>query len=97
MVDNSVEALFEQHLRDARLFIVVFGSVARNWVEQRLNEAFKLILSNRLSTKIGVYLAPPHKSGDDANFPPFFRVMDNSDVFDPKTIDALLRGPAGQE
>lgn len=84
-------SLFEEYLRSARVFIVVFGHVARNWVEQRLNEALKLILSNRLSTKVGVYLAPPHKSPSDAAFPPFFRVMNNTDHFDPKTVDELLR------
>lgn len=90
-------SMFAQHLASSRVFIVVFGSVARNWVEQRLNEAFKLILSNRLTTKVGVYLAPPHKTRDDAAFPPFFQIMDNSEQFDPKTVDALLRGPAEQE
>lgn len=87
-------SLFEEYLRSARIFIVVFGQVARSWVEQRLNEAFKLILSNRLTTRVGVYLAPPHKSAADSAFPPFFRVMNNTDHFDPKTVDALLRDPA---
>ncbi len=86
-------SLFEENLTKARFFIVVFGSVARSWVEQRLNEALKLILSNRLSTRVGVYLAPPHKSAAEAMFPPFFRVMNNTDHFDPKTVDALLREP----
>jgi hypothetical protein len=84
-------SLFDEHLRSARVFIVVFGRVARNWVEHRLNEALKLILSNRLTTKVGVYLAPPHKSPSDAVFPPFFRVMDNTERFNPKTVDELLR------
>jgi len=86
-------SLFEQHLRNARIFIVVFGRVARSWVEQRLNEAFKLILSNRLATRVGVYIAPPRKPESDTAFPPFFRVMDNAEHFDPETIDALLRDP----
>jgi hypothetical protein len=86
-------SLFEEHLRSARVFIVVFGRVARSWVEQRLNEALKLILSHRLSTRVGVYLAPPHKSATDASFPPFFQVMNNTESFDPRTVDALLREP----
>jgi hypothetical protein len=86
-------SLFDEYLRSARIFIVVFGRVARSWVEQRLNEAMKLILSNRLSTRIGVYLAPPHKSANDAAFPPFFQVMNNTDHFDPRTVDELLQGP----
>jgi len=88
-------SLFEEHLRSARVFIVVFGRVARSWVDQRLNEAFKLILSKRLATRMGVYLAPPHKSASDAAFPSFFRVMNNSGHFDPATVDALLRDPPG--
>ncbi len=87
-------SLFEEHLKSARIFIVVFGRVARSWVEQRLNEALKLILSNRLNTRVGVYLAPPHKSAAEAAFPPFFQVMNNSDHFDPKTVDVLLEEPA---
>lgn len=86
-------SMFEQHLRHARIFIVVFGRVARSWVEQRLNEAFKLILSNRLATRVGVYIAPPRKPESDTAFPPFFRVMNNTEHFDPETVDALLRDP----
>jgi hypothetical protein len=86
-------SVFEEHLKSSRIFIVVFGCVARPWVEQRLNEAFKLILSNRLDTRVGVYLAPPHKPLADAEFPPFFRVMNNMNQFDPATVDALLRDP----
>lgn len=89
-------SLFEEHLKSAGLFIVVFGRVVRSWVEQRLNEAFKLILSNRLSTRIGIYLAPPHKSSAEAAFPPLFQVMDNSDRFDPKTLAPLLEQRDGR-
>ena len=71
----------------------MFGRVARSWVEQRLNEALKLILSNRLKTRVGVYLAPPHKSAAEADFPPFFQVMNNTEHFDPKTVDTLLHEP----
>jgi hypothetical protein len=87
-------SLFEKHLESARLFIVVFGRVARGWVEQRLNEAFKLILSKRLTTRVGVYLAPPRKSAGDAAFPPFFEVMNNTERFDPRTVDVLLQDRA---
>jgi hypothetical protein len=83
-------SLFEDHLANAEVFIVVFGKVQRSWVEQRLNEAFKLILSKQLSTRIGVYLAPPGKSEEQSAFPPFFEVMNNSERFDATTLDALL-------
>jgi len=75
----------------SQLFIVVFGAVARNWVEHRLNEAFKLILSNHLPTQIGVYVAPPRKSRKEVKFPPFFEVMVNMEQFDPLTLDGLLQ------
>jgi hypothetical protein len=91
-LDPSVGlSLFEDHLSKAEVFIVVFGSVQRSWVEQRLNEAFKLILSKQLSTRVGVYLAPPLKSPEDSAFPPFFEVMNNSEAFDASTLDALIR------
>ncbi len=83
-------SLFEDQLSKAEVFIVVFGQVQRSWVEQRLNEAFKLILSKQLTTRIGVYLAPPFKSDEDSSFPPFFEVMNNSESFDASTLDALL-------
>ena len=41
---------------------------------------------------IGVYLAPPLKSAEDSAFPPFFEVMNNSESFDARTMDAWLRG-----
>lgn len=93
-LDPSVGlSLFEDQLSKAEVFIVVFGQVQRSWVEQRLNEAFKLILSKQLTTRIGVYLAPPFKSTEDSTFPPFFEVMNNSESFDASTLDALLRDP----
>jgi hypothetical protein len=84
-------SLFEDNLKRSQLFIVVFGAVARYWVENRLNEALKLILSNQLLTQIGVYVAPPEKSRQDVAFPPFFETMLNTHGFDPHTLEPLLR------
>jgi hypothetical protein len=90
-------ALFEQNLRNAQLFIVVYGGVAREWVLNRVCEGFKLITTLGLSTRMGVYVAPPDKSTEDLKFG-FCDVMLNSKVFDPATIEPLLalahRGPA---
>jgi TIR domain len=84
-------SLFEENLKKAQLFIIIFGAVTRNWVEHRLNEAFKLILSHQLSTQIGVYVAPPHKSPAEVKFPVFFHVMVNVDRFDASTLEQLLQ------
>jgi hypothetical protein len=82
-------SLFEENLKKAQLFIIIFGAVARNWVEHRLYEAFKLILSHQLSTQIGVYVAPPRKSPAEVKFP--FHVMVNVDRFDASTLERLLQ------
>lgn len=76
----SSMALFEEHLRRSNLFIVVFGTVARPWVEHRLNEAFKLILINQLLTRIGIYVAPPRKPQTEVKFSRSFDVMINEDT-----------------
>lgn len=84
-------ALFKENLQKAQLFIIIFGAVTRTWVEYRLEEAFKLILSHQLSTPIGVYVAPPHKSPAEVKFPVFFDVMNNMDKFDASSLERLLQ------
>jgi hypothetical protein len=83
-------SLFEENLKKAQLFIIIFGAVARTWVEYRLQEAFKLILSHQLATQIGIYVAPPRKSPAEVRFPAFFEVMVNTDKFDASTLERLL-------
>jgi hypothetical protein len=82
--------LFEEKLRQASFFIVVYGTVTRAWVEHRLQEAFKLILSHQLELRIGVYVAPPEKNSGEIGFPEFFVVADNMRGFDPQTLAPLL-------
>jgi hypothetical protein len=84
-------SLFQENLKKAQLFIIIFGAVARTWVEYRLQEAFKLILSHQLSTQIGIYVAPPRKSPAEVRFPGFFEVMVNTDKFDASTLERLLQ------
>ena len=81
-------ALFQETLQKAQLFIIIFGAVARTWVEYRLEEAFKLILSHQLSTQIGIYVAPPRKAPAEVRFP--VEVMVNTDRFDASTLEQLL-------
>lgn len=83
-------SLFEENLRKSSLFIVVFGAVARAWVEHRMQTAFKLILAHKLPTRIGVYVAPPEKPEAEVRFPPLCRVAVNTAGFDPETLSALL-------
>ncbi len=82
-------ALFEQNLRNAQLFIVVYGGVAREWVLNRVFEGFKLITANGLATRMGVYVAPPDKPPEAVNFG-ICDVMLNTRRFDPATIEPLL-------
>ena len=84
-------SLFEENLKRSLLFIIVFGSVAREWVTQRLNEAHKLIASSRLPTKIGVYVAPPIKSPNDLTFSGDFVTMLNVERFDPYSVETLMK------
>jgi hypothetical protein len=84
-------SLFQENLKKAQLFIIIFGAVARTWVEYRLEEAFKLILSHQLSTQIGIYVAPPRKAPTEVKFPVFFEVMVNIDKFDASTLARLLQ------
>ena len=48
------DVMRQQNLRQARLFILVFGAVARGWMEERLDAAVKLVLSHRLNTRMCV-------------------------------------------
>ena len=86
--------LFEQYLRRAQLFIVVYGGVGREWVQERLVEGFKLITEKGLDTRMGIYVAPPDKPADAINFG-LCDVMLNTKVFDPSTIEPLLARPLG--
>lgn len=82
-------AVFEQNLRNAELFIVVYGGVAREWVENRLIDGFKLITTKGLTTRMGVYVAPPDKPPEAVNFG-FCDVMLNTKRFDPATMEPLF-------
>lgn len=87
-------AMFEQYLKNSQLFIIVFGSVAREWVANRIAEAFKLIITNQFPTRMGIYVAPPEKPVQDIQFQ-FCDVMLNVKKFDPSSIDALLAHASG--
>jgi hypothetical protein len=82
---------FEASLSRVELYIVVFGGVAREWVDHRLNAALQRgTAADSVTRCIGVFLAPPVKPADAVRFGRFFDVADNMSGFDPGTVDALL-------
>ena len=82
---------FEASLSKVHLYIVVFGGVAREWVDNRLNAAIQRgAAADSVTRCIGVYLAPPAKGADDTRFGRFYDVADNMSGFDPGTVDALI-------
>lgn len=92
-VGSPTEAIaaFEASLSKVPLYIVVFGGVARDWVDHRLNAAVQRgALPDSVTRCIGVYLAPPLKAGDDTRFGQLYDVADNMAGFDGHTVDALI-------
>ena len=86
---GSMEA-FDVRVREAAFLIVVFGEVARDWVDGRLQEALKLIMSENLQTRLGVYVTTPGKRSEQIRFPGFYRVLDHTSGFDPGSLDRWL-------
>ncbi|MEO8621237.1 MAG: CHAT domain-containing protein [bacterium] len=84
-------SLFEENIKKVPLFIVVFGGVGRDWVVSRLNAAVQVVTTSGVSTRIGVYLAPPVKGPDQLRFPPFYDVATSMRGFDSTSVDALIR------
>jgi hypothetical protein len=84
-------AAFEANLAKVPLYLVVFGGVTRDWVTNRLTEAFQAVLKNPgARTRIAVYVAPPVKGADQVQFPRFCEVAANMSGFDASSIDALI-------
>jgi len=95
--DNSPTqalTLFEASLSKVPLFVVVFGSVTRDWVVNRLTAAAQFVTTHSASTRIAVYLAPPVKSADQVHFPPFYDVAANMTGFDAPSVDVLIEQAA---
>ena len=62
--------LFEENLSKVPMLIVVFGGVDKDWVVNRLNQAVRVVTTNSLSTRIGVYVAPPDKGEEGSSSRP---------------------------
>lgn len=87
--DQPTMSSFKENLALASHYMVVFGSIARDWVKNRLIEANKLIMVHELPTRTYVYVAPPDKPQDELVFP-FVQTVDASQGFDEASIDAML-------
>ncbi|MEM7305336.1 MAG: toll/interleukin-1 receptor domain-containing protein [Planctomycetota bacterium] len=85
---------FLDNVSRANLLLVVYGAVERNWVQQRILEASKLILVNKLNTQVGVYVAPPNKPADAVMFAPYDVAL-NMGRFDPSTLAPILAKARG--
>jgi hypothetical protein len=81
---------FADRVRQAAFLIVVFGEVARDWVDGRLQEALKLVASENLPTRLGVYVIDPSKRSEQVRFPGFYRVLDHTRGFDQGSLDRWL-------
>jgi hypothetical protein len=89
-LDTGALQDFAQRVRESAFLIVVFGEVARDWVDGRLQEALKLIASENLPTRLGVYVTDPQKRTEQVRFPGFYRVLDHTSGFDQPSLDRWL-------
>lgn len=71
---------FEDNLVRSNLFIVFFGEANRKWVEGRLQEALKLIVTNHLPFRPAVFLGGDH--GEESRFAGVFDVLNGLDDVD---------------
>jgi hypothetical protein len=90
----SQQALFEDLVSRARFLIVVFGTVASQWVLKRLEEAVKIALEKRTGLRCGIYLRPG-APGWSGTLPGYSRLIDNAAGFDSGPIDSFLKQGSG--
>ncbi len=81
---------FEEDLRQAQIFIVVYGEFTRRRVVARLTKAFELALLRGLGARRSVYLPPTAVERPDEDFDDVY-VIDHRRGFNPETIDRILR------
>jgi len=64
------EILLNDRISRVSKLVFFYGKVSYDWVKERMNAAFKLIVSNKYPTKaFFILMMPPHKNPDD--LPPF--------------------------
>lgn len=86
---------FDEKARRSRAIVVFFGAVNAAWVAARMTEIIKLLYTQGYPVeKLGVYAAPPPSKNKKVpirlpgGFVPIW--MDNTEGFNPRTLDALL-------
>lgn len=84
---------FEERVRKVATLIVIFGSVSRDWVKERIDAAVKIAALEGLALKLAVYLAPPRKFPEDLSFDRGHvnvHLFDNTAEFRPGPILAFF-------
>jgi hypothetical protein len=85
---------FEEQLERVNGMIVIFGSVARDWVLERVWAAARSVALRRYPIRaFGIYLAPPHK--EEGGLPDDWRPLnvypiDNTDGFNENSFGPLI-------
>ena len=84
----------EDKVIKSQAIVFVFGNVGRNWIEERVIEAFRVALEKELTIKfMGVYAAPPPENRNrkiELPLPINLVWMDNTNGFNPSTVEDLI-------
>jgi hypothetical protein len=88
--------ILEERLKQVSRLIIVFGSVAEEWVRARLGEAVKIaVIAGYQLKACGIYFAPPRRKAPDGKFNlPFLPVyqFDSQDLAQPQSLLPLFNG-----
>jgi hypothetical protein len=90
---------FEENVVKSKAIIFFFGTVERKWVHKRIDEAAKVaLIREHPIKKLGVFAAPPPENADgekrkiEPTLPINLVWMDNTENFDPTTLDDFFSG-----
>jgi hypothetical protein len=77
-------------LKQVSRLIIIFGTVAEEWVRARLGEAVKIAITAGCPLQVcGIYFAPPRRKEKDGKFSlPFLPVyqFDSQDIAHPQAV-----------
>jgi hypothetical protein len=80
---------FLDGVRKARFVLVVYGAAEDGWVFQRVGMAMQQISLDKLPTRIGVYVTPPHAGELSFKFPGV-TVLDGTRGIESAAVEAFL-------
>ena len=86
------EERFRRDVRASPTVILFYGKVGYEWITSRFELMSKIKMSEKLRTKIGLYVGTPEKPEDDLSFADMLPTARNMGGFDPAAVDALLEG-----